>query len=75
MNVRNHVFNRFFMGFTMNIKFAPIFTMIFTINTSKYVCIRSFKENGGLGFSEAHWIFLSASNLISEIFNLIFHST
>ena len=42
------------MVFIIKLKFAPIFTMLFVISASKYVSIRSSKENRGQTFSELH---------------------
>jgi len=38
----------------MKIKFAPIFTIIFIISTSKYVRNQSLKKIGGMFFSEVY---------------------
>ena len=49
----------FFDDFTMKIKFAPIFTIIFVINASKYINIRSPKKIGHTPFSEVRPLFVS----------------
>jgi len=41
--MENHNFYKFFTIF-IKIKFAPTFTIIFVISTSKYVSIHSFKK-------------------------------
>ena len=42
----------FLMDFTMIIKFAGTFTMIFVISASKYVSIQNFNKIGSEHFSE-----------------------
>ena len=48
------IFLWFFYDFTMKIKFAPIFTIIFVISASKYINIQSLKKIGHTSFSEIH---------------------
>ena len=54
INGKNYDFMAFLMIFIIKFKFAPIFTMIFVISASKYVSIRSSKENGNQTFSELY---------------------
>jgi len=54
INMKNHNFYEFFIVFTIKIKFAPTFTIIFVISASKYVNIHSFKKNGSNRFSELY---------------------
>jgi len=44
----------FLIVFTIKIKFAPTFIIIFVISALKYVSIHSFKKNGGNRFSELY---------------------
>ena len=73
INAKNHDFNGFFIGFTMKIKFAPIFTIIFVISASKYICLRNFKNIRGNCFLKLHprdheklWTFTVVRNCKAE---------
>jgi len=48
----------FFIVFTIKIKFAPTFTIIFVISASKYVSIHNFERNGCNHFSKFYPNFL-----------------
>jgi len=40
INIKNYNFYEFFIVFTIKIKFAPTFTIIFVISASKYISIQ-----------------------------------